>query len=208
MKLSRINIVLALALFVVIVMSVVLRVDHSQSNYEIYMGDDMTYSPAYKAFDPNPVFANQRTLQPPIPGTISREASLLHYQATPEDAQRAGEELTSPYDSIDDDLHTAEERGRKTYAVFCVSCHGIGGLGDGPVAQRGFPPPPSLLTGKSLQMKDGQLFHILSHGQGSMAPFAAQLSPTRRWDVIAYVRSIQQSAPQPTTPTSPALTEE
>ena len=41
-------------------------------------------------------------------------------------------------------------------------------------------------------MKDGQLFHILTYGQGSMSSMAAQLSRDRRWDVINFVRSLQQ----------------
>ena len=51
-----------------------------------------------------------------------------------------------------------------------------------------------MTTGKSMQMKDGQLFHIITYGQGSMASYAVQLSPERRWDVINYVRSLQQQA--------------
>ena len=43
-------------------------------------------------------------------------------------------------------------------------------------------------------MKDGQLFHILSYGQGSMAPMAGQLSRADRWHVVNYVRSMQESA--------------
>ena len=85
-------------------------------------------------------------------------------------------------------------RGGKAYAVFCVSCHGAKGAGDGPVAKRGFPPPPPLTTGKSVQMKDGQLFHILTYGQGSMSSMAGQLDRDQRWDVINYVRRLQSSA--------------
>ena len=98
------------------------------------------------------------------------------------------------------------ERGGEVYQTFCISCHGAKGAGDGLVTQRGFPPPPSMLTGKSLQMKDGQLFHILTYGQGSMAPFAAQLSRERRWDVINYVRDLQSKAPA-VPATEPAVTE-
>lgn len=90
------------------------------------------------------------------------------------------------------------ERGRKTYLTYCISCHGPKGAGDGPVPQRGFPPPPSMLTGKSLQMEDGQLFHVLTYGQRSMAPFAAEVSRDRRWDVINYVRDLQSKTPSPT----------
>jgi len=93
------------------------------------------------------------------------------------------------------ELNASIQRGAAVYGVFCVSCHGPKGAGDGPVAKRGFPPPPPLPAGKSAKMKDGQLFHILTYGQGSMAPMAAQLTRDRRWDVINYVRSLQTSAP-------------
>ena len=124
----------------------------------------------------------------------------LHFEFTKEDAIRAGEELANPYRQADSDpalLQKSIRRGGETYAIFCISCHGPTGAGDGPVTKRGFPPPPSLLTGNSLQMKDGQLLHILTYGQGSMSDFAGQLSRERRWDVINYVRSIQ---PKPATP--------
>ena len=44
-------------------------------------------------------------------------------------------------------------------------------------------------------MKDGQLFHILTYGQGSMADFAGQLSPEQRWDAINFVRTMQAGGP-------------
>ncbi len=93
-------------------------------------------------------------------------------------------------------LNASIQRGALVYGVFCVSCHGPSGAGDGPVAKRGFPPPPPLTTGKSVLMKDGQLFHILTYGQGSMSSTAAQLKRSGRWDVINYVRSLQQGAAQ------------
>lgn len=91
-------------------------------------------------------------------------------------------------------VNASISRGAEIYDVFCISCHGASGLGDGPVTKRGFPPPPPLTTGKSSEMKDGQLFHILTYGQGSMSPMVAQLNRARRWDVINYVRSLQRSA--------------
>jgi hypothetical protein len=42
-------------------------------------------------------------------------------------------------------------------------------------------------------MKDGQMFHLLTLGQGqNMASYAAQLSEKERWLVIAYIRDLQQ----------------
>ncbi len=92
-------------------------------------------------------------------------------------------------------IQASVQRGGEVYRIYCITCHGTSGAGDGPVTKRGFPPPPSLLIGKSRQMKDGQLFHILTYGQGSMAPMSAQLSRDRRWDVINFVRDMQKKAP-------------
>ena len=51
-------------------------------------------------------------------------------------------------------------------------------------------------------MKDGQLFHILTYGQNNMASYAGQISRDDRWNVIAYVRSLQAKV-APTAPGSP-----
>lgn len=211
MNLSRTNIALACLLLLVALPAASINVDHAQPNYEFL--PEMKRSPASDAFAVSSVFPNGRTLQRPVAGTIARGELPLYYAATKEDAVRAGEELLNPYqsnaapqpDATEDDGAAAEDnadqrlqasalRGEQVYRVMCVSCHGPTGAGDGPVAKRGFPPPPPLTTGKSVQMRDGQLFHILTYGQGSMAPMAAQLSRDRRWDVINYVRSLQHAA--------------
>lgn len=193
---SRTNIVLGLMLAAVVLLAAAAQVDHSRPNYELLPA--MKRSPASDAYAANDVFANGRTLQTPVAGVIARGELPLHYAATPEDAQRAGDELQNPFNHADAQwLEASVERGARVYAVFCIACHGPSGAGDGPVAQRGFPPPPPLPTGKSAQMKDGQLFHILTYGQGSMAPMAAQLTRDRRWDVVNFVRSLQISADAP-----------
>lgn len=205
---TRTNFVLLVLLTLVTTAAATLHVDFSRPNYEIM--PDMKYSPAAKAYEVNAVFANRRTLQSPIQGTIARGALPLHYSASKEDAVRAGEELKNPYASVVGDpeaqatLSASIARGGHSFRVFCTACHGATGLGDGQVTKRGFPPPPSILTGKSLQMQDGQLFHILTYGQGSMSDFAAQISPDRRWDLINFVRSLQQQA-SATVPTTNAL---
>ncbi len=85
-------------------------------------------------------------------------------------------------------------RGNDIFVAFCVCCHGPEGKGNGMVAQRGYPPPPSFLTGTSKDWNDGQLFHILTYGRVNMPPFAAELPRETRWDVINYVRTLQDAA--------------
>lgn len=161
--------------------------DTSEPNYEFLPG--MVYSIPYDSFAANPNFPDGKTLQPPIPGTIARGQLPLHFEATEEGAARAGRELHSPFAPGDAD---SLRRGAKAYAIFCIPCHGPAGRGDGLVTQRGFPPPPSLLIEKTQSMADGQLFHILTHGQGNMPPYAAQVNPDDRWKIILHIRSLQE----------------
>lgn len=201
---NGLNRLLLAALAVVLVILAFVRVDHSRPNFQIVIGNDMTYSPAYGAYATNANLANGRTLQDPVAGTLARGEQRFNFLATPEDAVRAGEQLTSPYAKSAEEKSAAADRGAIVFQAFCTSCHAGDGNGNGPVAQRGFPPPPSLLTGKSRDMKDGQLFHILTLGQNNMPTFAVQLPPNRRWDVIAYIRRLQQAAP-PLVPPAAAL---
>ncbi|MBI4446653.1 MAG: cytochrome c [Acidobacteria bacterium] len=151
---------------------------------------DMAYSPAYQAYSENPVFADGKTLRSPVPGTVARGHLPVRYARTPEDALRAGEEMKNPLSATS---RQALERGAKGYEIYCAPCHGSSGKGDGKVAQRGFPPPPSLFSEKALAMRDGQIFHIISYGQGNMPPYAAQMSQEDRWQVVLYLRSLQRS---------------
>ncbi len=167
-----------------------LRPDLSRPNMEF--APDMAHSPRYNAFAANPNFADGKTLQPEPQASIPRGFTALHYSATPEDALRAGTELTSPVSG-----EAAVKRGEFVFQNFCATCHGAQGLGNGPVAQRGFPPPPSLLADKARKIREGQMFHILTYGQNNMPSYASQLSRQGRWDVIAYLRSLQQSVPAP-----------
>lgn len=185
------NLFLLAALAFTVALNYAFRPDPSRPNLEYF--PDMAHSPRYNAYSPNPNFADGKTLREPPAGAIARGWMPLHYAATPQDALRAGQELVSPVASDERVL----ERGRKVWADFCQTCHGPAGLGDGPVVQRGYPAPPSLLAEKALKMKDGQMFHILTYGQNNMPPYAAQVSREDRWAVIAYVRSLQKTAAPP-----------
>ncbi len=188
------NVFLLLLLIVSAVANWALRPDLSRPNMEF--APDMAHGPRYNAFAANPEFADGKTLQHAPEHSIPRGFLSLHYAATPEDALRAGNELISPPISP-----ATVKRGEFIFQNYCATCHGAGGLGNGPVAQRGFPPPPSLLTDKTRKMKDGQLFHVLTYGQNNMPSYASQISRDDRWAVIAYVRSLQSAAPpQPSPP--------
>lgn len=185
MRISAVNAVLLGAIVLLLPLHWILPSDPARRNYEVL--PDMARSAAYHSFAPNPNFANGMTLREPVPGTIIRGQMPLHYTASKADAERAGRELVSPF--VGD--KNALARGAIVFANFCETCHGPLGKGDGLVAKRGFPAPPSLLAPRALGLKDGQLFHILTYGQANMPSYAAQVDRDDRWCAIEYVRKLQ-----------------
>jgi mono/diheme cytochrome c family protein len=163
--------------------------DVTRPNYESMVEGQMARSPAYDSFAHNPNFADGLTLRTPPAGTIARGQMPLSYKATPEDAVRAGVDLPNPFTEKD---RPRVKRGQTVFANFCQVCHGPLGWGDGPIIQGGFPVPPSLLTDRLLAMPEGQMFHVLTYGQGRMPSVAAQLSVDDRWCAILYVRQLQR----------------
>ncbi len=166
----------------------ILRSDPADRNFEFL--PDMVESVPYDSFAANPNFKDGSTLRMPVAGTVIRGYPPLHYAATEVDAKRAGRELVSPAVTRKEALG----RGAAVYANFCETCHGPEGKGDGRTAQRGVPAPPSLLAPNALALRDGQMFHILTHGQANMASYASQIERDDRWRVIAYVRILQEAA--------------
>jgi mono/diheme cytochrome c family protein len=163
--------------------------DLSRPNVEFM--PDMAHSVAAESFTSNAVFADGMTLQTPPEGTVARGRLPLRYGTTPEEAQRAGRELTSPVAADDAD---AMARGATGFGVFCHPCHGATGAGDGPVAAKGFPPPPSMFTEQANNLADGQIFHIITFGQKNMPAHAAQIPAQQRWEIISHVRGLQARA--------------
>lgn len=202
----KLNIFLALALVLCIAYGLLVRSQPSRPNVEVL--PEMVRTVAYKAYSANPNFADGKTLQEPPPDTIPRGFRSVELQGSEAGAVRAGEELSNPYNF--EDL-AAFTRGAFVFRTWCLPCHGATGRGDGPVAMHGFPAPPPFNSEKTLALKDGRMFHILTFGQKNMPSYASQVAEEDRWKAIIYVRSLQGSAqatqaasPVPATPIPPA----
>jgi len=89
----------------------------------------------------------------------------------------------------------ALERGQERYQIFCSSCHGMTGYGDGMVARRGFnkPAPASFHQDKLRQAPVGHFFDAITNGWGAMPSHASQIPVEDRWKIIAYIRALQLS---------------
>ncbi len=149
---------------------------------------DMAISPAAATYSPGALPLADRRLRTPVPGTVPRGPLPLRYEATEAEALRAGLELHMP-DAIVANNDPA--RGATLFAAFCQPCHGGEGHGDGVTMKRGFQPPPSLLTQPARDMKDGQMFHVITYGQKLMPSHASQVGSDDRWRLILHVRRLQ-----------------
>jgi copper transport protein len=85
---------------------------------------------------------------------------------------------------------TAEDvaRGEAIYRANCASCHGIDGLGDGPIRTL---PGAGVLADAVREISDAELSYRIAHGVAGtpMPAFAGSLTPEERWQLVAYVRS-------------------
>jgi mono/diheme cytochrome c family protein len=86
------------------------------------------------------------------------------------------------------------ERGKNTYAIWCVACHGETGAGDGPTAQTLDPRPRNFATGKFKQgSRVDQIYRTLSKGvPGSAMVAYPRLSDEERWALAYYVLELRE----------------
>ncbi|MCH9651662.1 MAG: c-type cytochrome [Deltaproteobacteria bacterium] len=153
---------------------------------------EMIYAVSAESYSRAEALPGGMVQQKPVAGTIARGRMPLHLEPGVEGAAKAAVELTNPLDESD---QASLKRGGEIFLTYCQLCHGPGGKGDGLVAQRGFPAPPSLLAPQARQMSDGQLFHIASVGQGNMPGHAGQIDPLDRWRAVLRIRQLQAAAP-------------
>lgn len=161
--------------------------DPTRRNYEFM--PEMTTSPAVESQAQCATLPDGLAQQPLVAGVVVRGRLPLRYGPGEEEAIRAGKELTNPYPKDDAD---AAARGAEVFRIHCVSCHGAGGDGRGPAVGRGMLPPPSFKAVNAMQMPDGRMFHVLTHGQGNMQPLGARVDPEDRWRAVLHVRKLQE----------------
>lgn len=94
------------------------------------------------------------------------------------------------------------QRGAELFATHCATCHGDGGMGDGPTSA-GLDPSPAPIAHTSQMMGDNYLFYRVSEG-GALEPFNSAmpawkgiLDEQARWDVLNYVQALGSGAVTP-----------
>lgn len=161
-----------------------------------YMGyQDMYYTKFYKAYSSNPVYNDSLTNRLPADGAIARDKMPFPYPGSnigerALNQAKAGLELANPVTADKSIL----KHGKEKYAIFCSSCHGAQGKGDGHLFTSGlFPAKPTSLVEAYVQGKpDGEIYYVITYGSisGLMGPHGSQVMPEDRWSIIHYLREL------------------
>jgi mono/diheme cytochrome c family protein len=159
----------------------------------VYM-PDMANSRAYETYSTNPVFADGRTSQGPVAGTMKRGDDYpvhIEMDKVGDTANYfASRSLQNPIASLTAEKMKETER---IYLINCGICHGAKLDGNGPLWKDGdgpYPSKPATLVGdaKYEAMPEGQMFYSLTYGKNLMGSYASQLTAKQRWEVITYIK--------------------
>jgi mono/diheme cytochrome c family protein len=83
--------------------------------------------------------------------------------------------------------------GHRYYQINCAVCHGDRGMGDGPATQFGMV-GINIVGDMTRARTDGYIWGIIRNGRGLM-PGYARIEEERRWDVVNYIRGLQNGTP-------------
>lgn len=142
---------------------------------------NMRKQPRLNPFDPSPLPGRVSSARPVPLGAVTRSGVVAQ-------PFERGEPPPQPPTTLG-----LLRRGQVLYNVQCSVCHDQAGYGFGMVVQRGFPEPPSFHSARLRDLPDPYLFQVITHGLGKMPSYAADVAPSDRWAVIAYVRALQLS---------------
>ena len=121
----------------------------------------------------------------PIAGTIFRGGHPAYdIPDTAEGYDKAKAELKNPLDASEENL----TKGKVLYDIYCISCHGKKGDGNGYLSQaEKFEGIPSY---KDRDINAGTIYHVIMHGKNLMGSHSSQLTYNERWQIIHYVEKL------------------
>jgi mono/diheme cytochrome c family protein len=140
--------------------------------------------------EPNRFFANKRSSQPFVEGTIARGTP---YQDIPLNTGRVTGSTNWVEISPIEITEAVMERGKQRYDIYCTPCHGAAGDGKGITSKYGMVAVANFHDARLISMTDGEIFNTITYGKNLMGPYGANIKIEDRWAVIAYLRALQRS---------------
>jgi hypothetical protein len=84
------------------------------------------------------------------------------------------------------------KQGKEKYNIFCSSCHGTAGDGNGVTKPYGIL-ATSYHDDRLRNETDGYIYDVITNGKGLMYGLKDRLTPEKRWAIVLYVRALQRS---------------
>jgi mono/diheme cytochrome c family protein len=163
----------------------------------------------YKPLAPSAMWADGRSSRPAVDGSVSHAAGTFAGSSSGRLALTTPAPVVPPIASVRDDLRPQGadvgtlrmppitlallQRGQERFDIYCAPCHSVAGDGDGFIARRGFPHPPSYHTDALRAAGDAHFYAVITDGYGAMYSYASRLTPEDRMAVVAYIRALQLS---------------
>ncbi|WBX76331.1 cytochrome c [Tenacibaculum ovolyticum] len=122
----------------------------------------------------------------PVAGTVSRKGIVAYdIPDTFAGYEKAKAELKNPIATTEKTL----AKGKELYGIYCATCHGTKGDGNGVLSQRDkFNGIPNY---KDRELTPGNIYHVIMYGKNLMGSHAGQLQYKERWQVVQYVEKLR-----------------
>ena len=168
----------------------------------VHLNPNMDTQDKGRAFKRSDFFADGLTMRAPVEGTVAR--GFLREDDALSRGLGADGQPAQDFPATFAATAAAAERGKDRWMIYCAPCHGRAADGKGAVMARPAPgnypiPAPSMLDARPRSMALGQLYAAIKDGvnNDNMPGYAAQLSEAERWDIVAYIVTLQANNPDP-----------
>jgi len=146
-------------------------------SYPIDFFYEMHYEPSQRRLEPNRI--------PPPAGSVPITGSSPAY---------TWDQVTSLANPVPRNAQT-HTRAQTLFDVNCAMCHGQNADGQSFIAQQftsaHLYPPVDLHSQRVRDRTDGQLYWIVTNGEGNMPTFRSLLTDDDRWAMVDYIRDLQ-----------------
>jgi len=160
----------------------------TSSRPPIHLNPSMDDQPKVRPQTASSFFYNGASMREPVPGTVPI-GGLKEDAAFFTGKGADGQFVATIPQPVDDAL---VERGRQRYTIYCQPCHDARGDGQGILFQRGKVPTATFHDPKIVKYPDGQIFDVITNGQGLMSGYRWPIPPADRWAIVSYVRQLQR----------------
>ena len=162
--------------------------DHSVPNIELIQ--DMMEQPSIKPQEYDESSPNHSGMRVPPEGT--QPVGYIPYRYAKDFTQSSQNKNPLAGDFSESTISV----GVKFYQTNCMVCHGAHGEGgeNSSVGAKMALKPPMLTSTKIRNWSDGEIFHVITMGQGLMGPYASHIPLQYRWQVVNYVRQLQKES--------------